>query len=107
MTVIDKNLPVISLRDIINRFEALNDISVATPVDNPEFTEVSNLLWHLGDKGKEIVWEGEGYPAIIINGDYFATCFRDMRKYNKRLSMADFRLVLFGPKAFWYRAAAA
>jgi hypothetical protein len=102
MTAIDKNLPVISLRDIINRFEALNEGPITQ-----EFTDLSYLLWHLGGRGREILWEGEGYPAILINGDYFATCYRDMKKYNKRLSMADFRVVRLDNRAFWYRAAAA
>jgi hypothetical protein len=66
----------ISVRDLIDRFEELEDSEYEG--DTLERTEILAILEDLREEGGDEQWRGAWYPAVLIADEYFIEHCQDL-----------------------------
>ena len=66
MTEIDYNVDILDVRDIIERFEAIED-------DAEESATLRDFLAEIVGMGGDEQWRGDWYPITLIRDSYFET----------------------------------
>lgn len=86
MTTLDLTADIIDVRDIIERYEELEDVVTdqdATSVDADDLEEaliLGKLLDDLKGCGGDEQWRGDWYPITLIRNDYFVEYVIDLAK---------------------------
>src|SRR5690348_15159217 len=62
---------MLDVRDIIERFEELEDNNEQGPEEKDEFDHLSKLLEELKGNGGDEQWRGEWYPSLLIRDSHF------------------------------------
>lgn len=69
---IDNHEDAIDVRDVIERFEALNaETDTLADEDYQERDDLTELLDELRGNGGDHQWEGDWYPVTLIRDSYF------------------------------------
>ena len=74
-TEIDLTADIIDLRDIIERFEELEQL---TEGQEEEFGALMSLLDNLENNGGDEQWRGDWYPITLIRESHFTDYTREM-----------------------------
>ena len=74
---LDLTADTIDVRDIIARFEQLEDASDGLP-DAEERTQLAAILDDLKGNGGDEQWRGDWYPVTLICDSYFTYYAREM-----------------------------
>jgi hypothetical protein len=76
-STLDLTADIIDVRDIIARFEELEDASDGLP-DAEERTQLAAILDELKGNGGDEQWRGDWYPCTLIRDSYFTYYAREM-----------------------------
>ena len=74
-TAIDLTADIIDVRDIIERFEELEQL---TEGQEEEFGALMSLLDNLENNGGDEQWRGDWYPITLIRESHFTEYTREM-----------------------------
>ena len=74
-TTIDLTADIIDVRDIIERFEELEQL---TEGQEEEFGALMSLLDNLENNGGDEQWRGDWYPLTLIRESHFTEYTREM-----------------------------
>lgn len=74
------NDSIIDLRDVIARFEELEDLEERDSDENEEFESIKKLLEELAGYGGDEQWRGDWYPCTLISDDAFADYAQELLK---------------------------
>jgi hypothetical protein len=76
-TKLDLTADIIDIRDIIARYEELEDATDGLP-DAEERTQLATMLDDLKGNGGDEQWRGDWYPVTLICDSYFTDYAREM-----------------------------
>ena len=74
---LDLTADVIDVRDIIERYEALEDAADGLP-DAEERCQLAAILDELKGKGGDEKWRGDWYPLVLIRDSHFTDYVREL-----------------------------
>jgi hypothetical protein len=80
-TQISSHQDIIDVRDVIARFEELEEMGAADmPGDDEgrEFQGLQQLLGELKGYGGDEQWRGDWYPVTLIRDSYFVDAMKDL-----------------------------
>lgn len=80
--MLDLNADIIDIRDIIERFEELEDIfhDDVTDDEKDEFTQLQTILDDLKGNGGDEQWRGDWYPVTLIRDSYYTEYAEELVK---------------------------
>ena len=116
-TTINLHLDVIDVRDIIERYEALEEQELMTEAEKDERAWLLSILECLKGEGGDEQWRGDWYPITLIRDDYFTEYAKglicdcdslpphyiviDWEATAKNIQ-ADYAPLDIGPSTYWY-----
>lgn len=71
MNEINGNQDVLDIRDIIKRFEELEDVEIKDDDEDQQYQTIKALLDDLKGNGGDEQWRGDWYPLTLIRDSYF------------------------------------
>lgn len=77
-TELDLSADVIDVRDIIARFEELEESGDYLDSPDCELSELRKLLAELEGTGGDEQWRGDWYPVTLIRDSYFKTYAQEL-----------------------------
>lgn len=74
------NKDVLDVRDLIERYEELENQNIKSESEEVEFSELRVLLDEIKGNGGDEQWKGDWYPITLINESYFTDYCEELVK---------------------------
>lgn len=74
------NDDILDVRDLIERYEELEEQELKSESKETEFTNLKALLDELKGNGGDEQWKGDWYPITLINESYFTEYSEELVK---------------------------